>query len=268
MRTSDQRSSILLKPSSKPRDVFVGHISEKKEIRSWRIWLSFCDFCGGTISRPDHSAEEWRAPLLGRSQETQGKPETTQLKHRNTENSGKHKKRGCKWGTTRNTKDRNDEKSWEETKLLRQDKNRAVEKKRRVLIRRKGRKPGCAQRLWVSEGREEVCWGGGGGGGQDDDQRRHLRVQRQRPDRARRLRCGLQGPPQIGELRHSFPDISCVLCIFLSTEARICWFVFSTSNPLNPSLWTCTHSLSIAVQFNNSWLCFRRLIDYWLLPLA
>ena len=30
MRTSDQRSSILLKPSSKPRDVFVGHISEKR----------------------------------------------------------------------------------------------------------------------------------------------------------------------------------------------------------------------------------------------
>ena len=109
------------------------HISEsyfrKKEIRSCGIWLSFCDFCGGTISRPDHSAEEWRAPLLGRSQETQGKPETTQLKHRNTENSGKHKKRGCKLGTTRNTKDRNDEKSWEETKLLRRDKNRAVEKK-------------------------------------------------------------------------------------------------------------------------------------------
>ena len=65
----------------------------------------------GTIFWPDHLAEQWRAPLLGRSQETQGKPETTHLKHRNTVNSGKHKKRGCKFGTIRNTKDRNDEKS-------------------------------------------------------------------------------------------------------------------------------------------------------------
>ena len=96
MRTSDQRSSVLFKPIPKPRDVFVGHISEKRRSGLVGFDSVFVTFCGGTISRPDHSAEEWRAPLLGRSQETQGKPETTQLKHRNTENSGKHKKRGCK----------------------------------------------------------------------------------------------------------------------------------------------------------------------------
>ena len=135
------------------------HICEsyfrKKEIRSCGIWLSFCQFCGGTISRPDHSAEEWRAPLLGRSQETQGKPETTQLKHRNTENSGKHKKRGCKLGTTRNTKDRNDEKSWEETKLLRRDKNQAVEEKEESIDQKKGEKAGMCSKA-VSQWRRRI----------------------------------------------------------------------------------------------------------------
>ena len=39
------------------------------------------NFLLGLFFWPDHAAEQWRAPPLGRSQETQLKPETTQLKH-------------------------------------------------------------------------------------------------------------------------------------------------------------------------------------------